>query len=98
MILEIKRFSADYEAAHGYCLEFMPLAVSALISEAQQTGQSIHEICNNKFNNFKEGLNEINLNTSQTVFKVGRLAIDNPAEELKNWVARSTEIASLNNK
>ena len=98
MILEIKRFSADYEAAHGYCLEFMPLAVSALISEAQQTGQSIHEICTIKFNNFKVGLNEINLNTNQTVFKIGRLAIDNPAEELKNWVARSTEIALLNKK
>ncbi len=98
MISELKRFSADFEAMHGYCLEFMPLAVTALISEAQQTGQSIHEICNNKFSNFKEGLNQINLNTSQTVFKVGRLTVDNPAEELKNWVARSTEIASLYKK
>jgi len=97
MNLEIKRFSADYEALHGYCLEFMPLAVSALISEAQQSGQSIYVICNNKFNSYKDGLNLINQNTGQTVFKIGKLAIDNPADELRNWVTRSSEIALLNN-
>ena len=97
MNLEIKRFSADFDALHGYCLEFMPLAVSALISEAQQSGQSIYVICNNKFNSYKDGLNLINQNTGQTVFKIGKLAIDNPTEELRNWVTRSTEIASLNN-
>ena len=97
MNFEIKRFSADYEALHGYCLEFMPLAVSALISESQQSGQSIYVICNNKFKGYKDGLSLINQNTGQTVFKIGKLAIDNPAEELRNWVTRSTEIASLNN-
>ena len=96
MNLEIKRFSADYEALHGYCLEFMPLAVSALISEAQQSGQSIYVICNNKFKGYKDGLSLINQNTGQTVFKIGKLAIDNPAEELRNWVTRSSEIGLLN--
>ena len=97
MNLEIKRFSADYEALHGYCLEFMPLAVSALTSEAQQSGQSIYVICNNKFKGYNDGLTLINQNTGQTVFKIGKLAIDNPAEELRSWVTRSTEIALLNN-
>ena len=96
MNFEIKRFSADYEALHGYCLEFMPLAVSALISESQQSGQSIYLICSNKFNAYKDGLNLINQNTGQKVFKIGKLAVDNPAEELRNWVTRSSEIALLN--
>ena len=95
MILEVKRFSADFEAMYGYCLDFMPHAVSALVSESLKSGQTIQEICVNKFHNFEVGLNKINQNTGQTVFKVGKLAIDNPEEELKNWVARSSHIASF---
>ena len=97
MNLDIKRFSAEYEALHGYCLVFMPLAVLILISEEQQSGQSVYVVCNNKFKGYQASLSLINQNTGQTVFKIGKLAIDNPAEELRNWVTRSTEIASLNN-
>ena len=97
MNLDIKRFSAEYEALHGYCLVFMPLAVLALISEGQQSGQSVYVVCNNKFKGYQAGLSLINQNTGQTVFKIGKLAIDNPTKELINWVTRSTENAILNN-
>ena len=93
MILEIKRFSADFEAMYGYCLDFIPHAVLALVSESQKSVQTIQEICVNKFHNFEIGLNKINQNTGQTVFKVDKLSIDSPEEVLKNWVARSSHIA-----
>ena len=97
MNLDIKRFSAEYEALHGYCIVFMPLAVLALISEAQQSGQSVYVVCNNKFKGYQDGLSLINQNTGQTVFKIGKLAIDNPTKELRNWATRSTKTAILNN-
>lgn len=56
MNLDIKRFSAEYEALHGYCLVFIPLAVLALISEGQQSGQSVYVVCNNKFKVYQADL------------------------------------------
>lgn len=88
---DVKRFAAAFEKAHGFTLEFKPLAVEALIEEADEHELTIQSLCENKFKDFEHGLTIINRNTGQTVFKLGKLAIQNPDKELSKWVVRSIE-------
>jgi len=89
---DIKRFSRHFETAHGFTLEFKPLAQHALIVEAASSERTIQSICQEKFTDFELGLQVIHNNTGQTVFKLGQLAIQNPDKELSQWVVRSVEL------
>ena len=88
---DIKRYATAFEKQHGFTLEFKPLAVEALLLEAEERDQSIQSLCSDKFEDFEHGLSIINRNTGQTVFKLGKLAIENPDRELSKWVVRSIE-------
>ena len=58
---------------------------------ASELDRTIQSICDEKFKDFEHGLTIINRNTGQTVFKLGKLAIENPDKELSKWVVRSIE-------
>jgi ATP-dependent Clp protease ATP-binding subunit ClpX len=88
---DIKRFAANFEKQHGYILEFKPLAEEALIKEARAKDRTIQSLCAEKFKDFEHGLTIINRNSGQTVFKLGKLAIEDPDKELSKWVVRSIE-------
>lgn len=88
---DIKRYSTSFEKAHSFTLEFKPFAVEALIKEAQQRDLTIKALCEEKFRDFEHGLTIIHRNTGQKVFKIGKLAIENPDKELSKWVVRSIE-------
>ena len=88
---DIKRFASAFEKAHGFTLEFKPLAVDALIDEASQQDRTIQSLCEEKFRDYEHGLTIINRNTGQTAFRLGKLAVENPDKELSNWVVRSIE-------
>ena len=59
----------------------------------RRSGQdrTIQSLCEEKFKDFEHGLSIIHRNTGQTVFKVGKLMIENPDKELSRWVVRSIE-------
>ena len=61
---DIKRFAAAFEQAHGYTLEFKPLAAEALIEEARQQDRTIQSLCAEKFKDFEHGLSIIHRNTA----------------------------------
>ena len=86
---DVKRYAAAFEKSHGFTLEFKPLAIETLITEASELDRTIQSICDEKFKDFEHGLTIINRNTGQTVFKLGKLAIENPDKELSKWVVRS---------
>jgi len=88
---DIKRFTTDFYKEHGYTLEFKPLAIEALIAEVVETDRTIQSVCEEKFKDFEHGLTIIHRNTGQTVFKIGKLVIQNPDKELSQWVVRSIE-------
>lgn len=88
---DIKRFAAAFEKNHGFTLEFKPLAIEELLKEALEYDKTIQSLCSDKFKDFEHGLSIINRNTGQTVFKLGKLAIQNPDKELSKWVVRSIE-------
>jgi endopeptidase Clp ATP-binding regulatory subunit ClpX len=88
---DIKRFATAFEKQHGFTLEFKPLAEESLIKEVLQSDRSIQSLCSEKFKDFEHGLSIINRNSGQTVFKLGKLAIQDPDKELSKWVVRSIE-------
>lgn len=88
---DIKRFAAGFEKMHGFTLEFKPLAEEALIEAALKSTRSIQSLCEEKFNDFEHGLTIIHRNSGQTVFRLGKLAIQDPDKELSKWVVRSIE-------
>ena len=90
-LADIKRFAVNFEKQHGYTLEFKPLAEEALIQEAIEKDRTIQSLCAEKFKDFEHGLSIINRNSGQTVFKLGKLAIEDPDKELSKWVVRSIE-------
>ncbi|MGJ8639487.1 MAG: AAA family ATPase [Opitutaceae bacterium] len=90
---DIKRFATQFESAHGFVLEFKPLAQDALIEESIEADRTIQSLCEEKFKDYKHGLKIINSNSGQTVFKIGKLAVLNPDKELSNWVVRSIDYA-----
>ena len=90
-LADIKRFAANFEKQHGYTLEFKPLAEEALIKEATEKDRTIQSLCEEKFKDFEHGLSIINRNSGQTVFKLGKLAIQDPDKELSKWVVRSIQ-------
>lgn len=90
-LADIKRFATSFEKQHGFTLEFKPLGEEAIISEAIETDRTIQSLCEEKFKDFEHGLSIINRNTGQTVFKIGKLAVQSPDKELSKWVVRSIE-------
>ncbi|MEO0509456.1 MAG: AAA family ATPase [Verrucomicrobiota bacterium] len=90
-IEDVKRFATSFEKQHGFALEFKPLAIDALIAESQEKDRTIQSLCEEKFKDFEHGLTIINRNTGQTVFKIGKLTIEDPDKELSQWVVRSIE-------
>jgi len=88
---DIKRFATGFEKMHGFTLEFKPLAEEALIQAALESTRSMQSLCEEKFNEFEHGLTIIHRNSGQTVFRLGKLAIQDPDKELSKWVVRSIE-------
>ncbi|ADE53035.1 AAA family ATPase [Coraliomargarita akajimensis] len=90
-IADIKRFATSFEKQHGYALEFKTLGEDELIAQAMEQDRTIQSLCEEKFKDFEHGLSIINRNTGQTVFIIGKLAVQNPDKELSKWVVRSIE-------
>jgi len=88
---DVKRYAVSFEKTHGFTLEFKALAIDALIKESTEKDQTIQSLCEEKFRDFEHGLNIIHRNTGQTVFKIGKLAIEDSDKELSQWVVRSIE-------
>jgi len=88
---DMKRFATEFYQRHGFTLEFKPLAQEALIDEVNRSDRSVQSLCEEKFKDFEHGLSIIKRNTGQTVFKIGKLTIQNPDKELSQWVVRSID-------
>ncbi len=88
---DVNRFAAEFQRRHGFRLEFNKLAEDALINEAVEKDRTLQSLCEEKFSDFQHGLKIIERNTGQTVFRIGKLAVENPDRELSKWVVRSIE-------
>lgn len=89
LLADIKRFSESFEKEHGFRMEFKPPAQKALVEEAVESGRSIQSLCSEKFKDFEHGFSIIKQHTGQTIFKIGKLAVQQPDRELSKWVVRS---------
>ena len=81
---DVKRYAAAFEKANGFTLEFKPFAIDALVEEANDRDLTNQSLCKGKIQRLQYGLNIIHRNTGQTVFKIGKLAIEDADKELSN--------------
>jgi len=90
---DIARFARAFQQKHGLHLQFTDGAMEALVEEAGQSERTMQAICEDKFRDYEHGLKIIERNAGQTVFKIGKLAVQQPDNELSKWVVRSIEQA-----
>ena len=70
-------------------LRFTEEAAGALVSEALEKGQSVRDLCANRFKDFQFGLKLIAQNSGQREFVVDRDAVEQPDKMLSDWVVAS---------
>jgi len=83
---EVLAFSKRFQEAHGFELEFQEDAIEELIRISLDTDKTIRAICDQTFRDFHHGLKLVASNTGQKSFKITKSTIENPDQELSQWV------------
>jgi len=86
---EVRAFAARFAEETGYRLEFDTFAIAALVQRAEREGSAIESMCGRLFKDFAFGLQLISRSTGQTVFQLGRHAVDAPDKYLSDLVVNS---------
>ena len=89
VIAELAAFRRKFEEDHGVRLTFDSEAVARVAAISAERGQSVLQLCEEKFRDFQFGLQLIRKNTGQKTFPVTADAIDDPDRYLSNLVVAS---------
>ncbi len=89
VIGEIATFRRRFEEDHGVSLIFDSDAVAKVADLSSQQGQSVLQLCEERFRDFQFGLQLIRKNTGQKTFPVTGEAVEDPDRYLSNLVVAS---------
>lgn len=89
VISELAAFRRKFEEDHGVRLTFDNHAVARVAEISSERGQSVLQLCEEKFRDFQFGLQLIRKNTGQKTFPVTADAVDDPDRYLSNLVVTS---------
>ena len=89
VISEIAAFRRKFEQDHGVRLSFENDAVARVAALSGERGQSVLQLCEEKFRDFQFGLQLIRKNTGRKTFQVTGEAVDDPDRFLSNLVVAS---------
>jgi ATP-dependent protease Clp ATPase subunit len=85
----VEEFGRRFQEQHGMHLRFTEPAADALVLEALEKGQSVRDLCANRFKDFQFGLKLIAQNSGQKEFLIDRDAVEQPDKTLSEWVVAS---------
>jgi ATP-dependent Clp protease ATP-binding subunit ClpX len=85
----VEEFATRFQDTHELELRFTSNAIERLVGLAQTEGQSVREICQERFKDFQFGLKLIAQNTGQEVFELDQDVISDPEKALSEWVVAS---------
>jgi ATP-dependent Clp protease ATP-binding subunit ClpX len=85
----VEEFAIRFRDTHELELRFTSDAIERLVGLAQTDGQSVREICQERFKDFQFGLKLISQNTGQEVFDLDQDVISDPEKALSEWVVAS---------
>ena len=85
----VEEFAVRFRDTHELELRFSGDAIGRLIDLAQADGQSVREICQERFKDFQFGLKLIAQNTGQEEFDIDQDVVSDPEKALSEWVVAS---------
>src|SRR5438876_71362 len=85
----VDEFARRFHENHGMKIVFSETAAEMLVNEALQKGQSVRELCANRFKDFHFGLKLISQNSGQQEFVIDTDAVELPEKVLSDWVVAS---------
>ncbi|MBX7206838.1 MAG: AAA family ATPase [Verrucomicrobiaceae bacterium] len=91
---EVNEFAEAFRREHGIEIHFEPGAVQALVERAGREGSGIDALCRKLFKDYPFGLQLVARNNSQTVFHLGREAVEEADKHLSDLVSRSYRAAA----
>jgi ATP-dependent Clp protease ATP-binding subunit ClpX len=85
----VDEFALRFQETHGMKIRFTTEAADLLVDEALEKGQSVRELCGQRFKDFQFGLKLIAQNSSQREFVIDKAAVEAPDKVLSDWVVAS---------
>ena len=89
----VHEFGRRFEESHGLKLVFEAAAADRLVALALEQGQTVRDLCAERFKDFQFGLKLIAQNTGQREFVIDRRAVEAPDKLLSEWVVASYRAA-----
>ena len=85
----VDEYARRFQEAHGMSIRFTEAAAELLVKEALEQGQSVRDLCANRFKDFQFGLKLIAQNSGQQEFVIDADAVQAPDKVLSDWVVAS---------
>jgi endopeptidase Clp ATP-binding regulatory subunit ClpX len=85
----VDEYARRFQETHGMRIRFTEAAADMLVKEALEKGQSVRDLCANRFKDFQFGLKLIAQNSGQQEFVIDTDAVQAPDKVLSDWVVAS---------
>jgi hypothetical protein len=85
----VHEYSRRFQESHGLKLVFEPAAADRLVTLSLETGQTVRDLCTERFKDFQFGLKLIAQNTGQREFVIDPNVVEAPDKTLSAWVVAS---------
>ena len=85
----VDEYARRFQDVHGMCIRFTEAAAELLVKEALEKGQSVRDLCANRFKDFQFGLKLIAQNSGQQEFVIDADVVQAPDKVLSDWVVAS---------
>jgi ATP-dependent Clp protease ATP-binding subunit ClpX len=85
----VHEYGRRFEESHGLKLLFEAEAADRLVALAVERGETVRDLCAERFKDFQFGLKLIAQNTGQREFVIGLPVVESPDKQLSEWVVAS---------
>jgi ATP-dependent Clp protease ATP-binding subunit ClpX len=85
----VDEFARRFRENHGLTIRFTEEAAEMLVNEALEKGQSVRDLCGQRFKDFQFGLKLIAQSSNQQEFVIDKDVVAAPDKALSDWVVAS---------
>jgi ATP-dependent protease Clp ATPase subunit len=85
----VDEFARRFKENHGLTIRFTEEAAEMLVNEALEKGQSVRDLCGERFKDFQFGLKLIAQSSNQREFVIDKEVVAAPDKALSDWVVAS---------
>ncbi len=94
----VDEFARRFEETHKIAIRFTEAAADALVTQALGKGQSVRDLCADRFKDFHFGLKLIVQNSGPREFVLDKDAVEEPDKTLSDWVVASYRASGVEPK